>query len=254
MRGIAPGTGAGWEWSLGMNDGPAEFPQTHWSLVLSAGDSGERSRQSLDVLIRIYWPPLFAFLRRDGHDPETAKDLLQGFLARLLERQDLAAVGPEKGRFRSYLLAGLRNYLVSEARRENAAKRGAGAVVSMETEEAGRVLAMTPASGLSPETAYDRQWARTVLERALDRLRAEHEAQRKRESFEMLQPALAGDDAEGYGVLAGRLGWTTGAVAVAVFRLRRRLRELVRVEVRETVGSAADLEAELRHLLAVWEG
>ncbi|MBE7499888.1 MAG: sigma-70 family RNA polymerase sigma factor [Verrucomicrobiales bacterium] len=203
--------------------------------------------------MKTYWPPLFAFLRRDGHDPETAKDLVQGFLARLLERQDLASVGPDKGRFRSYLLAGLRNYLVSETRREQALKRGAGAVVSLETEEAGHVLAMTPAPGLSPEAVYDRQWARTVLERALARLQAEHEAPARRETFEVLQPALVGDDHDGYVRLAARLSWTPGAVAVAVHRLRRRLRELVREEVRETVGSAADLEAELRHLLAVWE-
>jgi len=236
-----------------MISGPAEFPQTHWSLVLSARGPAEHSRQALDALIRIYWPPLFAFLRRDGHDPETARDLLQGYLARLLERQDLASVGPDKGRFRSYLLAGLRNYLVSEARREKALKRGAGALVSMETEEAGRILAMTPAAGLTPELAFDRQWARTVLLRAVERLRAEHETATRREVFALLQPALVGADGDGYAALASRLNWTAGAVAVAIHRLRRRLRELVRDEVRQTVGSAADLETELRHLLVVWE-
>lgn len=236
-----------------MISGPAEFPQTHWSLVLSARGSEEHSRQALDALVRIYWPPLLAFLRRDGHDPEAARDLLQGYLARLLERQDLSSVDPEKGRFRSYLLAGLRNYLVSEARREQALKRGAGAVVSMETEEAGRILEMTPAPGLTPEVAFDRQWARTVLLRAVERLRAEHDTAARREVFEVLQPALVGADGDGYAALATRLNWTAGAVAVAVHRLRRRLRELVRDEVRQTVGSAADLEAELRHLLLVWE-
>lgn len=233
--------------------GGADFPQTHWSVVSCAGGPGEDSRRALEVLIQTYWPPLFAFLRRDGHDPDTAKDLVQGYLARLLERRDLAGVGPDKGRFRSYLLAGLRNYLVSEARRENAVKRGAGTVVSIETEEASRVLAVTAGTGLSPEAIYDRQWARTILERALNRLRAEHEAPARRGIFEALQPALAGEDDEGYTALAARLGCTPGALAVTLHRLRRRLRELVRDEVRQTVGSAADFEVELRHLLTVWD-
>jgi RNA polymerase sigma-70 factor (ECF subfamily) len=231
---------------------PAEFPATHWSLVLSAGADREDSRQSLETLIRTYWPPLLAFLRMDGHDPDTARDLLQGYLTRLLERHDLTQLAPERGRFRSYLLAGLRNYLVSESRKENAAKRGAGTLLPLDSDEALRQLAAMPAPGTTPEVAYDRQWARTVLERALDRLRHEHEAQRKSAFFETLQPTLTGEDDENYGALAGRLGLSAGAVAVAVHRLRRRLRELVRAEVSQTVGSAADLEEEMRHLLAVW--
>lgn len=231
---------------------PAGFPATHWSLVLSAGADREGSRQALEALLEAYWPPLLTFLRMDGHDPDTARDLLQGYLARLLERQDLATVAPERGRFRSYLLAGLRNYLVSEARKEKAVKRGAGAVVSIDSVEALRQVAAIPAAGTTPEVAFDRQWARTVLERALDRLRYEHEAQRKGRLFEVLRPTLTGEDVEDYSALAGQLGLSAGAVAVAVHRLRRRLRELVRAEVSRTVGSASDIEAEMRHLLAVW--
>jgi RNA polymerase sigma factor (sigma-70 family) len=235
-----------------MTDGAAGFPATQWSLVMSAGAASPRSREALEALIRAYWPPLFAFLRIDGQDPEDAKDLLQGYLARLLERDDLAQVAPERGRFRSYLLAGLRNYLVSQTRRDGAGKRGAGGVISIETEEAAREVALTPAAGLTPELAYDRRWARTVLERALDRLEAEHESGNRGLLFAVLKPSLTGDASQDYAALAAQLGLTVGAVAVAVHRLRRRLRELVRSEVSQTVGSASDLEAEMRHLLAAW--
>ena len=150
------------------------------------------------------------------------------------------------------VLAGLRNHLVSETRRANAAKRGAGALVSLEQEDVTSHLATLPAPGVNPETAYDRQWARLILERALARLRQEHVAQGKQALYEALAPALTGDDSTSHANLAARLGLSPGAVAVALHRLRRRLRELVRYEVLQTVGSAGDLEAEMRHLLTVW--
>ncbi|HMO66010.1 MAG TPA: sigma factor [Verrucomicrobiota bacterium] len=137
--------------------GPAAFPVTRWSLVLDVRAGPARSREALETLLRLYWPPLYAFLRADGQAPEDARDLLQGFLARLLEREDLARLEPGRGRFRSYLLAGLRNHLVSEVRRESAAKRGAGAVVSLDTAEAAAWLAERPAPGAGPEAAFDRQ-------------------------------------------------------------------------------------------------
>jgi RNA polymerase sigma-70 factor (ECF subfamily) len=235
-----------------MSAGPVEFPATRWSLVLHARRDTAGSREALETLLRAYWPPLLAFLIADGQTPDDARDLVQGFLARLLERNDLERVAPENGRFRSYLLAGLRHHLVSETRRARAAKRGAGALVSLEQDEAVAHLATLPAPGVSPETAYDRQWARLILERALARLRQEHAAQGKQALYEALAPALAGNEAAGHASLAARLGMSPGAVAVALHRLRRRLRELVRYEVLQTVGSAADLEGEMRHLLTVW--
>ncbi len=235
-----------------MADPPAEFPPTRWSLVLDVRGDPARSREALETLLRLYWPPLYAFLLADGQSPEDARDLLQGFLARLLEREDLARVEPGRGRFRSYLLAGLRNHLVSEVRRDKAAKRGAGAVFSLETEEAAASLAERPAPGVSPETAFDRQWARLVLQRALERLKREQDAQGKLTQYATLAPALGGDATASHEVLAQQLGMSPGAVAVALHRLRRRLRELVRHEVIQTVGSAADLDEEMRHLLAVW--
>lgn len=235
-----------------MTAGPAKFPLTRWSLVLEVRGDPARSRAALETLLRLYWPPLYAYLLADGQTPEDARDLVQGYLARLLERADLARVQPGQGRFRSYLLAGLRHYLVSEIRRETAVKRGAGAVVSLDTEEAAASLAERPAPGAGPEVVYDRQWARLILQQAFDRLRREQAAQGKQTQFEILAPALAGAGEEGHAALAGRLGLSPGAVALAVHRLRQRLRELVRYEVSQTVGSAADLEDELRYLLAVW--
>lgn len=232
---------------------PALFPATQWSLVLSARANGAQGREALEALLRAYWPPLFAYLRSDGHPPDVAQDLLQGYLTRLLARNDLNQVAPENGRFRSYLLAGLRNHLVSELRRERAAKRGAGTVVSLESDEAARHLAAAPAPGLSPEAAFDRQWACTMLARALRRLEHEHHEQGRSRLFEILRPTLTGDGDEDHATLAARLDLTPGAVAVAVHRLRRRLRDLVRFEVSQTVGTRTDLEAEMRHLLAVWD-
>lgn len=237
-----------------MSAGPAPFPATQWSVVLSAREDNSRGREALETLLRAYWPPLLAYLRAEGHAPDTAQDLLQGFLTRLLAREDLRQVGPEQGRFRSYLLAGLRHYLISERRRQFAAKRGAGTLLPWDDEQVARELHRLPAPEATPETEYDRRWACTILERALARLQSEHRAQARSELFETLRPTLVGDGEENYATLAARLGLSAGTVAVTVHRLRRRLRDLVRDEVRETVGSAADLEAELRHLLAAWSG
>ena len=224
--------------------------------MLAAGNGvSEFSRAALESLCRTYWTPLYSYVRREGHSPEVAQDLVQGFLARLLEREDLGRVAPQQGRFRSYLLAGLRHHLVSELRREQAQKRGGGAPpVSLNADEAEQLIHTDLADPLTPETAFDRRWAQTILGRALDHLQAEHAARGKDVLYETLRPTLAGDDDADYAVLGERLNLTAGAVAVAVHRMRQRLRELVRLEVAQTVGSAADLQEEMRHLLAVWAG
>jgi len=234
--------------------GSPEFPATQWSLVLTAGRGGtERSRAALEALCRAYWTPLYSYARREGHPPEVAQDLVQGFLARFLERDDLSRVGPEQGRFRSYLLAGLRNYLVAELRRERALKRGGGAVcISLQAEEAEAWVQGVISDTASPESAFDRRWAETILERALATLRDEHVARGKEHHFEALKACLAGGDGLDYAALGASVGLSQGAVAVAVHRMRHRLRELVRQEVAQTVGSESDLQEELRHLLTLW--
>jgi RNA polymerase sigma-70 factor (ECF subfamily) len=240
-----------------MGDAPsrhhAGFPATQWSMILQAGGpSSPPTRAALEKLCEAYWPPLYAFLRRNGSDPHEAKDFVQGFLARLLERNDLESVTPERGRFRSYLLAGLRNYLISDARRMGALKRGGTApFLSLETADAEGGYAGMALGELSPDEAFDRRWAETVLERAVEALRQEHAAKGKGEVFDVLRPALAGDAPSSHAQWARQLGMTQGAVTVAVHRLRGRLRELVRLDVAQTVDSPAAVEEEMRNLLAI---
>jgi RNA polymerase sigma factor (sigma-70 family) len=234
----------------------AEFPATKWSIIQRAATvPSATSRAALEDLCRAYWPPLYAFLRRSGHDPDGAKDLVQGYIARLLERGDLASIAPEKGRFRSYLLSGLRNFLVSEARRETAQKRGGTeAIFSLDASDLEMLLADDMADALTPDLAYDRRWAETILERALENLRQEHISRGKGPLYESLKTVLVTDVAEDYASLGSGLGMTPGAVAVAVHRLRLRLRELVRAEVAQSVGTEADLEDEMRSLFAILSG
>ena len=231
------------------------FPETHWSLVLGARGNSVRGHAALEELCAIYWPPLYSYARRAGNSPESAADAVQGYLARLLVRGDLEKIDPDRGRFRSYLLAGIRHYLVSEARKEQAAKRGGeGYSFSLDAEDVERSVALELTEQVTPEIAFDRRWAQTVIDRAIGRLATEHTTRGRGDHFEALKPTLAGDDPMGYAELGRRLGLSEGAVGVAIHRLRARLRELVRSEVAHTVGTESDLEDELRHLLGVWSG
>jgi RNA polymerase sigma factor (sigma-70 family) len=229
----------------------ARFPSTRWTLVVQAAQTAPPdSRRALEELCRTYWPPLYAFLRQSGSDIHEAQDLVQGYLARLLERKDLRSVAPSQGRFRSYLLAGLRNFLASECRRESAQKRGGGAVLSLETEGLD-AAAFVDRKAVSPDNAYDRSWAETLLRRAITALQEEYSARGRGALFDVLKPALTGDNAEDHATWGRMLGMTPGAVAVAVHRMRLRLRELVRLEVAQTVQDPADIEDEIRSLKAI---
>jgi len=230
-----------------------EFPATRWSVIIRAvAKPSPLSRAALEDLCRLYWPPLYAFLRRSGQTPHEAQDLVQGYLARLLEREDLATVNSEKGRFRSYLLAGLRNYLVSEARQAGTLKRGGRAeIISLDIENAEALCRTALTDGATPDLAFDRRWAETILDQALEKLRAENVARGKEKLYETLKPCLATDAADDYASLGRELAMTPGAIAVAIYRLRLRFRELVRAAVADTVGSEADLEEEMRNFLAI---
>ncbi len=231
----------------------AEFPTTQWSKIFQASAAAAASDSpELEALCRAYWPPLYSFLRRQGHSPQDAEDLVQGFLARVLAREDLAGVSPAKGRFRTFLLASLRNFVIKQALRDKAIKRGGGrVVVSFNTDDAEQ-LCVADLSTSSPEAAFDQRFAQTVIARAFAALREEHVARGKGEYFAMLAPYLDGADPEGYETVATKLGMAPGSVAVALHRMRARLRELLRTEVRQLCSSAAEEEQEIKYLLGAW--
>jgi len=231
----------------------ARFATTHWSLVVAAsrGDA-ERGREPLARLCQSYWFPLYAYVRRRGHSPEDSQDLTQAFFARLLEKNWVADADRSKGRFRTFLLAAMKHFLADEWDRAAAQKRGGGAVVlplSFDTAEARYVK--EPADPETPERIYERRWAVTLLDEVLNRLRADYEEEGKGPLFAALHPCLVGErTAQPYAQLAESLGSSEPAIKSAVHRLRQRYRQRLREEVAGTVGSAEDVEDELRHLFA----
>jgi DNA-directed RNA polymerase specialized sigma24 family protein len=221
-----------------------QFHTTRWSVVLAAGDE---QPQALETLCRAYWGPLHAYACWRGHSPDEARDLTQDFFARLLEKNWLDDVKPEGGRFRSFLLTAMQRFLITAYQRSVAQKRGGGAI-SIPLEG----IAEPPAlgEGDSPEAAFDRQWARTLLDRAHERLCAEASIA-KVQHFDALERFLSCEPAPGeYESLSSRLGMTKNALAAAVRRLRLRYRDAFRAEVAETVSSSCDVEEEMRALLA----
>ena len=233
----------------------AGFLTTQWSLVLQAADpDSPEATRALESLCRIYWPPLYAYARRSGLSAHDAQDVTQDFIAHLLRRNDLAFVSPEKGRFRSLLLAALKNFLVSRARKENTLKRGGDAeILHLDTQHAETLCGPELTDQLSPDKAFDRRWANTVLTLALERLRDEHKSPHQAKLLAALQPFLAdGGRVENQGALAAELGITPGALATATTRLRQQYRALVKAEVGRTLENPADLELELRALREAW--
>jgi len=234
----------------------AAFVTTHWSVVLTAARSDTtRAQDALAKLCQTYWHPLYAYVRRRGHSPEDAQDLTQEFFARLLERNAIATVSPEKGRFRSFLLASLNHFLSDEWDKARAQKRGAGKVISLDTQNAETWLRQQPVEKLTPEKAFELRWAITLLEQVYRRLEEEHRRQGKTELFDALRTTLAGPgNSAPYAELAARLNMNEGAVKVAVHRLRQRYRALLRETIAETVESEAEVEEELRYLMRVVAG
>ncbi len=238
-------------------DSRAAFATTHWSVVLSAGETtSPESQRALDQLCRAYWFPLYAYLRRRGHSSPDAQDLVQDFLAQFIERRGFRDVSPEKGRFRSFLAACLNHFVADAASRDRAQKRGGGwALLSLDAGQADQLYELEAKNELSADQLFDRRWALEVMGQALERLRAEQAASGKEQIFARLRPFLT-DTAEAgdYEPVAAQLRLTPNAVAVAVNRLRSRYRELVRMEVAATVANPSDVEAELQDLLAAMRG
>lgn len=230
----------------------AEFPTTHWSRVVRAGDPTDREgRDALERLCRDYWYPLYAFARRQGLDREEASDLVQGFLADLIERRDLTKVDPSRGRFRSFLRTACAHFLSHSREHDRAMKRGSGRIpVSIDMQDAeGRYL-NEPAHGLTAERLFERRWAMVLLGRVLTRLESEASRGGKSDLFNHLRPLLEGGDlADSYKQIGYTLQMSEGSVKVAAHRFRSRYRDLLREEVARTVADPAEVDAEIADLL-----
>jgi RNA polymerase sigma-70 factor (ECF subfamily) len=230
----------------------APFDTTNWSVVLRAGaDDSATAREALAALFEVYWYPVYAMVRRYGHDATDAEDLAQAYFARLIEKGWVKEVRPEYGRFRSFLLVSVRNFLHNERDRERALKRGGGVrTISLDGAAAEQRYALEPVESSTPETIFERAWAHEVLARALERLRSETAEAEGAERFESLKGHLTGHEpAETYRELAEAWGVSESAVRVALHRMRKRLGRLLREEIANTVADPADVGEELRHLL-----
>jgi RNA polymerase sigma-70 factor (ECF subfamily) len=229
------------------------FATTHWSVVLTARDEPSQvADAALEKLCRTYWYPLYAFVRRSGFAQHDAEDLTQGFFARLLEKRYLSAVDRNKGRFRSFLLAAFQHFASNQRRDAQAQKRGGHcAFISLNDESAEQEYLRSAPADVSAEKLFARQWATTLLDQVVARLREEFIADGKAASFEQLKIFLTGDkQAGGYAELAARLNTTEAALKMAVRRMRQRYGELLRAEIANTVSNPAEIEDELQALFA----
>ena len=227
------------------------FETTRWSLVLAAGGSHpSAAREALAILCNTYWYPLYVYVRRHGHDADQAQDVVQSFILTLLERDDLRRLRPERGRFRAFLLASLRNFLQNLRVHDRALKRGGGqAPRPLEFGSAENRYLLEPTDLRTPEAAFDRTWTLAVLDQVFRRIRAEWEAKGRGIEFDRLKDCLMGELPDGgYQVLAVDLGSTEAAIKMAVHRLKRRFQEELRSEIADTVTDEA-VDDELRYLL-----
>ena len=236
--------------------GAAQFAQTHWSVVLSAAarQNPSKAAASLEKLCSLYWRPLYAYIRRQGEGPHDAQDLTQEFFRRLLEKDWLNSVDQSKGRFRSFLLAALKHFLSNERDKARAQKRGGGrSPLPLDFSGAETQVIFEPPENSTPESLFERQWAATLLEQALARLRQEYAGQGKEALFEQLKTTLTERRGSiAYSTLAARLNLSEAAVKMAVHRLRQRYRDSLRAEIAQTVASAAEVEDELRHVMGAF--
>jgi RNA polymerase sigma factor (sigma-70 family) len=234
-------------------DGRIAFTTTHWSVVLEAQGESPAAQEALEKLCRIYWRPIYSFVRQQGAAPEESQDLTQGFFALLLERRDLRTVRKEKGRLRSYLLTALKHFLADEHRRAMAIKRGKGhQLIPLEelcTEERSGMEAADP---LTAERIYERRWASTLLDRVLSRLEDTYRKRGNAALFDSFNQLLADEPGTpSQADIAAQLGMTENAVSQAFHRFRQSYQTLLREEIANTVATPGDIENELRYLIAV---
>jgi len=228
------------------------FATTHWTVVLAAGQATTpEAGRALETLCRTYWMPLYAYARREGQGPTDAEDLTQAFFAEFLRRKSLEGLSRDQGRFRAYLLAAFKHFLANQWVRSRRLKRGGAIVfVTLDAVAAETRFQDSGADTRSPDRAYDRAWVLTLLDLVLGRLRTELTAAGRADAFEHLKPFLTVDpDARPYAEVARELGMSEGSVKVAVHRIRRRYRELLRLEVAQTLARPDQVEDELRALM-----
>jgi DNA-directed RNA polymerase specialized sigma24 family protein len=228
------------------------FVTTQWSVVLTASGGTIEADAALERLCSVYWLPLYAFIRRRGYEAHDAQDLTQEFFFRLLAKDSLRAVDRSKGKFRSFLLGALEHFLANEWRNAHAQKRGGKfSFVSTDIQSAEQQYLQVPHAGLSPKQTFERQWATTVLDQTLARLRGEWVASGKGTQFESLRIFLTGEKrASSYAELAARFGTTTAALKMTVSRMRKRYGELLREEIASTVSTDEEVDEEMRSLFA----
>jgi len=230
------------------------FQTTRWTLVQAAAinPTGD-SRRALSTLCQTYWQPVYAFIRRNGYDPDQSQDLTQGFFALMLEKNYLIHADQKRGRFRSFLLTAVKHFLVNEWDRANALKRGGGqATVSIDLIEAERWYVPAAVDASTPEKAFERQWAFSILEQVMTRLRADYVNAGKSAQFEKLSEFLNQDSRDiGYEELSGEMAMSAGALRMAVHRMRRAYRRILREEIAETVSTPDEIDAEIRFLVAI---
>jgi len=226
------------------------FATTRWSLVADAGAAGERA--ILGELCGAYWVPLYVFARRSGHSEDDARDLVQDFFATLIEKDYLAAADRDRGRFRTFLLAAFKNHASKLRERERALKRGGQRTrLSLDFDDGERRYQLEPADDRTPEDLFEKRWALTLLDRALERLavRERGKGSEQAERFEALRPLLTGGPAQPYRELGEQLGISETAVKVAVHRMRARYRDALRAEIADTVSDPAFVDDEIVRLM-----
>jgi RNA polymerase sigma-70 factor (ECF subfamily) len=233
------------------------FATTHWTVVLAAGRRHTpQSDHALEELCRTYWFPLYAYVRRRGHTKEDAEDLVQAFFARFLEKNYLEGLSAERGRFRAFLLASLKHFLANEWDKSQRQKRGGGtAHLSLDWQTADTQFQVAATQEPSPDRAFDREWAVALLAKVIERLHAEYEGEGRGKQFAELKVFLtAGKGALSHAEAARALGLDEGAVRVAVHRLRKRYRQLLRDEIAQTLADPAAVDEEMRALFGAFTG
>jgi RNA polymerase sigma factor (sigma-70 family) len=231
----------------------AHFRTTHWSVVLVARTASSPGfRHALTALCETYWFPIYAYLRRQGFDSHEAEDHAQGFFAALMEKQGLRSVDPGKGKFRSYLLGALKHYLADARDRDKAQKRGGGVrIISLDIKNPENQLNLESRNGLSPEQQYDRSWALTILQRAINRLEIESKSTCKSQVFNfIIHYLIPSEEHVPYRVVAEQLNMSEAAIKAAIYRLRKRYRELLKDEIAQTVSTDKHVEEEIQDLFA----